>query len=151
MLDYKLVDYKSKITNNGETYIDLMSEVWQNVNPDDGQYVVVEHWYVARPDLISLAMYGTDQYADIICKVNGISNPFELNEGNIIFCPTMSFINNSCKAASGSSELISSDSDEISAQKSTWQKAKNSKRSPNQQIVGEQNYVIDKSLGLIFY
>lgn len=151
MLDYKLVDYKSKITNNGETYIDLMSEVWQNVNPDDGQYVVVEHWYVARPDLISLAMYGTDQYADIICKVNGISNPFELNEGNIIFCPTMSFINNSCKAASGSSELISSGFDEISAQKLTWQKTKNSKRSPNQQTVGEQNYVIDKSLGLIFY
>lgn len=151
MLDYKLVNYKSTITNKGNTYIDLMSKVWQDYTLNNGRFVVVEKWYTARPDLVSLAVYGTDQYADIICKVNGISNPFELNEGNLLFCPDTDFIMNSCKYASGPSELVSNNNDTISSTKSVWQKPKNSKRSPNQQIVGDNNYVIDKSLGIVFY
>ena len=30
-----------------------------------GQKCIVNKYYVARPDLISLAFYGTDKYADI--------------------------------------------------------------------------------------
>lgn len=151
MLDYKLVNYKSTVTYGGNTYIDLLSTVWQNLSTNAGQYVVVEKWYVARPDLISLAIYGSDDYADIICKMNGISNPFELNEGDIIFCPNVTFLQNCCKAPSGPSDMINSGDDELSQKKMVWQKSKNSKRSPNQQTTGEQNYIIDKSLGLIFY
>ena len=35
--------------------------------------------------------------------------------------------------------------------KKSKQKELNKKRSPNEQIVGDKNYVLDKSLGLIFY
>jgi len=40
-----------------------------------------------RPDLISLSYYGTENYADILCKYNGISNPFSLAKDDLIKVP----------------------------------------------------------------
>ena len=56
-----------------------------------------------------------------------------------------------CKYSEGPSEILKTDKDEISAPAKTFQKRYDSKRSPNEQLIGDQNYVIDKSLGLIFY
>ena len=153
MLDYKILDYKSKINKNNDTYIDLMSDSFNMSSVAfDGQVIIVNKYYVARPDLVSLAIYGTDDYADIICKINGISNPFELNENDILFLPDIEFIRNCCKQSSSKSEIVETE-DEILTPKKTnnFQKKKNEKRSSNEQLEGEQNYVIDKSLGLIFY
>lgn len=153
MLDYKILDYKSKINKNNDTYIDLMSDSF-NISSVafDGQVIIVNKYYVARPDLVSLAIYGTDDYADIICKINGISNPFELNENDILFLPDIEFIRNCCKQSSSKSEIVETE-DEILTPKKTnnFQKKKNERRSSNEQLEGEQNYVIDKSLGLVFY
>ena len=153
MLDYKILDYKSKINKNNDTYIDLMSDSFNMSSVAfDGQVIIVNKYYVARPDLVSLAIYGTDDYADIICKINGISNPFELNENDILFLPDIEFIRNCCKQSSSKSEIVETE-DEILTPKKTnnFQKKKNEKRSSNEQLEGEQNYVIDKSLGLVFY
>ena len=92
MLDYRLIDYKATLTKDGNTYIDLLSKVWQNKTPSTGKVIVVNEFYVARPDLISLALYGSDEYADVLCKLNGISNPFELNENDLIFCPSIEYM-----------------------------------------------------------
>ena len=153
MLDYKILDYKSKINKNNDTYIDLMSDSFNMSSVAfDGQVIIVNKYYVARPDLVSLAIYGTDDYADIICKINGISNPFELNENDILFLPDIEFIRNCCKQSSSKSEIVETE-DEILIPKKTnnFQKKKNERRSSNEQLEGEQNYVIDKSLGLVFY
>ncbi len=40
-----------------------------------------------RPDLISVLYYGTENYADILCKYNSISNPFSLVRGQLIKVP----------------------------------------------------------------
>ena len=69
MLNYRLLDYKAKITKDGNTYVDLLSKVWQNKEPNNGRIIMVNEYYVARPDLISLAVYGSDEYADVLCKV----------------------------------------------------------------------------------
>lgn len=151
MLNYKLIDYKATIKKGSKTYKDLMSKVWQNKQPRSGQFLIVNKYYVARPDLISLAVYGSDQYADIICKVNGISNPFELNEDDIIICPSVDFLSTCCKYAESKSEMIKSSKDEISAPQETFQKRYDDVRSPNEQLIGDTNYTIDKSLGLVFY
>ena len=45
--------------------------------------------YVMRPDLISKAVYNTTQYAEVILKFNGISNPFSIDEGDIILVPNL--------------------------------------------------------------
>jgi hypothetical protein len=45
--------------------------------------------YVMRPDLLSQASYNNTIYAEYILKYNGISNPFSINEGQIIIIPNL--------------------------------------------------------------
>ena len=151
MLDYRLIDYKATLTKDGNTYIDLLSKVWQNKTPSTGKVIVVNEFYVARPDLISLALYGSDEYADVLCKLNGININKDIEQGVVVLEVSIEFMREACKFSSGPSEMIQTDKDEISTPVKTFQKQYDSKRSPNEQIIGDTNYVIDKSLGLIFY
>lgn len=96
MLDYNILSQKPNITvvKNGEyvTYKDLLSQTYNGNFIQGGRIVYVEKYYTARPDLISLAVYGDDKYGDIICKINGISNPFELNEGMYLYTPDIGIV-----------------------------------------------------------
>ena len=96
MLDYNILSQKPDITvvKNGEyvTYKDLLSQTYNGNFIQGGRIVYVEKYYTARPDLISLAVYGDDKYGDIICKINGISNPFELNEGMYLYTPDLGVV-----------------------------------------------------------
>ena len=114
------------------------------------EFIRVIDDYVARPDLISLAVYGTDQYADILCKINGISNPFELNEGMILLIPNLSTITFFYKSRSASA-TFESDSTPISSTKKNFQKTKAERRRPSEQTVGSKNFVVDLSNKMIIY
>lgn len=155
-LDYLILEHKPKIQltdkhGNKQECIDLLPETVASMTLDNTMHkCVVNKYYVARPDLISLAFYGTDKYADIICKLNGISNPFELNENDMLTIPRIEHLVFYTKANTNSSELINSGSN-INKPKVSKQKDLNKKRSPNEQVVGDKNYLIDKSLGLVFY
>lgn len=95
MLNYPTLSHKKNITiyKDGEKFemIDLLSKTYNGDANLFGNYFEVTKEYIARPDLISLAAYGSDAYADLICKVNEISNPFELNEGMVIFVPLQQY------------------------------------------------------------
>ena len=45
--------------------------------------------FAMRPDLIAAAVYNNSLYAEIILKYNGISNPFSIDEGDIILVPDL--------------------------------------------------------------
>ena len=45
--------------------------------------------YRMRPDLISKAVYNNSSYAEIILKFNSISNPFSIDEGDLILIPDL--------------------------------------------------------------
>ena len=45
--------------------------------------------YIMRPDLISQAVYNNTLYAEFILKYNGISNPFTIEEGDVILIPNL--------------------------------------------------------------
>lgn len=152
MLNYKILENKNIIKNNGEVYIDLLSTSFNKSILPKGNLLMVNKYYVARPDLISLACYGTDEYADIICKLNNISNPFELNEEDILFIPDIDYLRN-CIINKGktNSDLIKTVDEEIYINSSPYQKQKNDKRSPNEQLIGDKTFTIDKSLGIVFY
>ena len=47
---------------------------------------------VMRPDLISLYQIGDSQYCGSMMKVNGISNPFSIDEGRLLFIITPEMI-----------------------------------------------------------
>ena len=153
MLDYKLINYKPTITKDNETYIDLLSKTYDEGMVGSFSPIIVNKYYVARPDLISLAVYGDDKYGDIICKVNGISNPFELNEDMLILLPNVEFLSSCVLKNQKKSDLIEDPkTDRIYKNNETnLQKKKNELRSPNQQVIGDSNYIIDKSLGIVFY
>ena len=153
-LDYNILKIKSDILVNKDgydvTYKDLLSKSLSDLNLlNNAKLIIVNKYYVARPDLISLAIYGTDQYADIICKVNGISNPFELNEGDAILVP---YINNlNAILVKNPASLLVDDNDTIGAVTNNYQKMRNQLRTSNEQTIGEKNYYIDRTNNLIYY
>lgn len=152
-MDYRIVENKNVVNINGELCFDLLSKTFNNKLNQKGTILIVNKHYVARPDLISLAIYNDDSFGDVICKVNGISNPLELNENDLIFIPSLDYVRD-CRLYGSSSNIndfIKTEDDEIVKIKSNYQKKIKEKRTPNEQIVGEKSYVIDKSLGLIFY
>ena len=153
-LDYKILNKKPIITRNGVKFQDLAV---QTIDPSveiSGSFLVVNKYYVARPDLIALAVYGDDRYADILCKVNGISNPFELNENDVIILPhvetlmdlmNMSPVEPVFVDGKNNNELVTGFMD------TELQRDVNSSRSPNEQTKGMTNIVIDEENGLILY
>ena len=153
MLNYKLIELKPQVTRNNETYIDLMADTYNLDAIPMGYPLIVNKYYVGRPDLISLAMYGDDRYGDIICKLNGISNPFELNDNDVLFIPSFTYLDECIKKHRKTSDFIEDEKTETIQKKDTnnYQKRKNETRSPNEQTVGDSNFIIDKSLGVVFY
>ena len=186
MLDYDILLSKPTISkDDGEYYKDLLS---QTINKEvkrlyNSNLIIVSRDYVCRPDLISLAAYGTDKYADIICKINGISNPFELNEDMIIICPYVDILNKLLVSNSTGCELVNKNASVTNGQNSNGttttnsgnilynnditenkeqqigkqtdnknlQKSPSERRSSSDQVVGDVNYVIDKTLGIVIY
>jgi hypothetical protein len=57
----------------------------------------VEEYYAGRIDLISLNVYNSADYVDQLLKFNGISNPFSIAEGDILYIPPMDVLNKTFK------------------------------------------------------
>ena len=104
----------------------------------------VSEQYIARPDLVSKDAYGDSMYADVICKINGISNPFELNEGMKLILPRPEYILDF--AIKPPSEEAEQDDINIPIPKQ-----RNIKRSPNEAIIGDSRFKIDSTSGVIIY
>lgn len=104
----------------------------------------VDEQYVARPDLLSYDIFGTDFYTDVICKVNGISNPFELNEGDLIIIPNAEDINSFFVTP----VILEQNDKENNAPVA---KRKQEKRKPNDAIIGDKRFTIDTKKRVIIY
>ena len=109
--------------------------------------------YIARPDLISYDAYGDETFADIICKVNGISNPFELNEGMKIIIPSPENILDFTRRVQKypGEDLYNSTNDSAVTSMQNNTKTKQSKRQANEAIVGDKRFKIDAAAGIIIY
>lgn len=49
----------------------------------------VDEYYAGRIDLISLNVYNSADYVDQLLKFNGISNPFSIADGDVLYIPPM--------------------------------------------------------------
>ena len=170
MLLYKTLLHKGMMEKADEKsglyqyMLDLLSKsIYSN---EDSEYdwnglfsnakpIIVTKEYIARPDLISLYAYKTDEYADLICKLNGISNPFELNENMLLLIPSKNKLDELVnKTNMGVSEFINendNNTDNICQIEKTNKKLLNQKRSPNEATINDNNYIIRKDMGLVFY
>lgn len=149
MLQYSTIDFKTKIQSDylEDTIYNLLDYTFEIPKSYSYNVFEVTKEYIARPDLISLDAYGDDMFADIICKLNGVSNPFELNEGMKLIIPTPEDILNFALKPS------EKDLDEnwMNNSTSSVAKSKNEKRQANDAIIGDKRFKIDKSSKIIIY
>lgn len=104
--------------------------------------------YIARPDLISYDAYNTEIFADILCKLNGISNPFELNEGMKLLIPSITDITKFSGKFDGNN-IEGRNQKSGNVPKSTTKT--NSKRKANESVIGDTRFKIDAETGIIIY
>lgn len=142
------------VLNNKEViHSDWLNEDVINLNdstfyiPKTYQYDVVEvsERYIARPDLISNDVYGDTIYTDLLCKLNGISNPFELNKGMLLIIPSIDSIMDFMKTVSVK------ESDVVDSSVKPVAKNKNEKRKANEAVIGDSRFKIDKNRGIVIY
>lgn len=145
-MNFQTLANKKIIIRNNEEIMDLLTLTY--VEPYMFEYSLfrVPQEYIARPDLVSIDHYGTDDYVDVICKLNGISNPFELNEGMILALPSAGIINMFYYDLDDI-EITSNNSDSNKPSP----KRKNEKRKVNEAVIGDQRFKINKELGVVVY
>ncbi len=151
-MDYKIINNKPTIVEGNDEYLDLLAHNYKIPrNKLKGKCIIVNKYYVARPDLLSLALYGSDDYADVLCKVNGISNPFELNEDDVLFVPSIDYLDECYNPVNTPCARVKANDTLNKNVENDYRKHLTEKRTANELTVNSQNYIIDKSLGLVFY
>lgn len=152
MLLYTVLENKNILKSDylNENIYNLLDLTF--VIPEDFSFNLfdVTQEYIARPDLVSLDAYGDTMYADVICKINGISNPFELNEGMTIILPSADQITDFVISPSQSS-TSNDDVNNVNSSNSPKTKTKSEKRKANEAIVGDNRFKIDQASGIIIY
>ena len=143
-----------------DTIVDLLSKTFQIPSDYNCQIIEVAPEYVARPDLLCDDLYGDEDYADILMKLNGISNPYELNTDMLLVVPTVEclddFIITPSSAWSQSESEIEASFDEYKSNASSTSSSstalqKTSKRKPNEAVLGDSRFVIDPLSKVIVY
>lgn len=151
MLYHKILGGKPSIMSDavGERLLNLCSQTF--IAPVDVHYqlFITTKDYVARPDLVSQFLYNTPGYTDIICKLNNIQNPFELNEGQILVCPEGTDISKFylTPEVDDEDDIYSDETDTGIPQP----KQVNDKRSANDSVVNDKRFDIDKKNRVIVY
>jgi hypothetical protein len=154
MLQNPLLINKSTIKSNildGQEVVNLLDKTFRI--PPEFSYNIVEisSDYIARMDLLSKRLYGTIRYQDVLCKLNGISNPFELNEGMKIIVPhpedILNFVLHPIKKAVDTT--VSDDQSIVIS--ANPMKQKREKRQANEAIVGDERFRIDRNSRIIIY
>jgi hypothetical protein len=104
-MEFKLLETKPIITNlkDGVEIVDLINP---SVRYDNTQYNIIDYFYVGddmemRPDLISYVSYSNQDDWDKILKFNGISNPFSIAQGDLIYIPDLFWMENQIVDNSG--------------------------------------------------
>ena len=149
MLQNPLLTYKSELKSNvlGQQVYNLLDQTFQI--PNDFQYNVIEvtEGFIGRMDLISKQVYGDTKYQDVLCKLNGISNPFELNAGTVVVLPDISYIDDFYYYESPEER----DPESNEAANKPVAKSKKEKRKPNEAVIGDKRFKIDPNRKVIVY
>ena len=90
----ELYDIEELLKKNNTELYNLIQLTFQY---DPGNSVIFQEYRVTRSqemrlDNVSMSIYGTTKYVDILCSVNNIDNPLNIKEGEIIIYPRQSDI-----------------------------------------------------------
>lgn len=90
------IDNKPIIDKDGLKYKDLLKSIF---NLQTNTYISYNTYrvskdHIMRPDLVSISAYNTDEQTEMILKYNGISNPFTIDEDDVIVIPNIDSVKN---------------------------------------------------------
>lgn len=126
----------------GEEMVDYGERSFQFPPTFSYRTIKINSDYIARPDRVSYDIYGVDMYGDILCKINGISNPFELNDSELMVIPSSEYI----------MEFMYynplTDEDESTEKP---KKTKKTKRKASDSIIGDNRFKIDNTQRIVIY
>ena len=149
MIKHTVLNNKKQLHSDwlNENVINLLDPSFVIPNSYEYEILEVTEKYIARPDLLSKDVYGDSLYSDLLCKLNGISNPFELNVGMLLVIPSPVCIMEFMKTPTieECDSVYNNDTNKPIA------KNKNEKRKANESIIGDSRFKIDKSRGIIIY
>jgi hypothetical protein len=84
----KLYSIDKKQISEGKLTMAVPTFIFMEMAESSVQGVhIVEDDESCRVDLVSLSEYGTHDHVDAILKFNGISNPFSIKEGDVLYIP----------------------------------------------------------------
>ena len=136
----------------GENIINLLDRSFDIPSNYAAHLYKVEAEFEGRPDLLSLDLYGDERYADVICKLNGVSNPYELAEGQYLLVPSLSSVDAFyIQPAQAWREPTSPHNSAAVQQIIPVLKKKTDKRKPNEAIVGDKRFNIDPISKIVIY
>lgn len=97
-LSSTIVTLKKEIDlGGGDKILDFLSSNYEiNFNSPELQlksFFVVREEHICRMDLICQEVYGKPNLVDVLCKWNNITNPFSIQVGDVIICPTEKTLN----------------------------------------------------------
>ena len=77
------------IDNNGNEIVDLTKSIFSKgaTGLNSYQTVKLNSHYQMRPDKVAFAEYGKDEYTEYILKYSGVSNPFSIDQDDVLFIP----------------------------------------------------------------
>ena len=144
---YRVLEEKTTVESKylNDTIYNYLDTTFQIPNDILVSLVEVTEDFIARPDLISLKAYNDDSYTDIICKLNGISNPFELNKGDLLVLPSFEDLQRFI-VYPNAQELEDTENKNVPVSKK-----KNEKRKANEAVIGDKRFSIDKNKRVIVY
>lgn len=145
-----------------EEIIDLLSKTFEIPDNYSCDIIEVTEPYVARPDLLANDILGDEDYGEIICKINGISNPYEMNTGMLLVVPNVVdmdeftvFPSTKWKQSKSDTEASFDQSNESAGSSSyntsPTSKQKTEKRKPNEAVVGDSRFNIDPVSKIVIY
>ena len=93
------IDKKNTYTNNdGIELVDLSDSIFNsNLKAVTCSFYKVTKEMQMRPDLLSIASFGEDTYAEMIIKYSEICNPFAIEEDDVIAVPSLNSVYNEVK------------------------------------------------------
>lgn len=133
-----------------EEIVDLLSQTFKI--PEDFGFNVYQTTsdHICRPDLLSYDAYGTTEYGELILKLNGISNPFELNEGMYLIIPKFDYLEQ-FQIIPAKSTLAGIDPTEFIPVVSNPLNQVKKQRTTNEALLNSNRYKINPSTGVITY
>jgi hypothetical protein len=150
MISHSVLNNKPQIYSNWlqEKILNLSTPTFKI--PYEYAYEIMEttERHIARPDLVSIDIYGDASYADLLCKLNGISNPFELNEGTLLIVPSPDRIMDFANTPKISDNDVNANA---ASNNKPVAKTKNQKRKANEAVIGDSRFKIDKNNGIVIY